>query len=125
MEVTRAKLKTPPRPAAHPPSNFNKRLKRWLGPDWREAYSFMLPAALFLFSLVAVPFLMAFFLSFTNTHDMSEVGPFVGLQNYVRIWQDGFFRTSVWITVQYTFWTSLFKFLIGLLLALQLNRLKK
>jgi multiple sugar transport system permease protein len=85
----------------------------------------MLPAALFLVGLIALPFLIALLLSFTNTHNLRDIGPFVGLQNYQRIWQDGFFRTSVWITVQYTFWTVLFKLFIGLSAALLLNRLKK
>lgn len=124
MEVTRTGRRSS-QPDGQSPSGANKRLKRWLGPDWREAYSFMLPAAFFLFSLVAVPFLVAFLLSFTNTHQVDEIGPFVGLRNYVHIWQDGFFRTSVWITAQYTFWTVLFKFLAGLMVALLLNRLKR
>jgi multiple sugar transport system permease protein len=123
MEIARPKLKS--LPTTRPPSKPKRRLKQWLGPDWQEAYGFMLPAAIFLFTIVAIPFLMAFLLSFTNTHRINEIGPYVGLRNYVGIWQDDFFRTSVWITAQYTFWTVFFKFLIGLIVALLLNRLKK
>ena len=109
----------------HPTSKLKIRLKPHLGPDWLEAYLFILPAAVLLGVIVAVPFLMAFFLSFTNSHTIGEVGPFVGLRNYVILWQDHFFRSSVWITLRYTFWTVLFKFVLGLGMALLLHRLKR
>lgn len=85
----------------------------------------MLPTILFLGCLIAVPFLLAFYLSFTNTHIATQIGPFVGLRNYARMWQDHFFRTSVWITIQYTFWTVALKLILGLAAALLLHRLKR
>jgi multiple sugar transport system permease protein len=110
---------------AHPTSELKTRWKPLLGPDWLEAYLFILPAAILLGAIVAIPFLMAFFLSFTNTHTVGEVGPLVGLRNYVILWQDQFFRSSVWITLRYTLWTVLFKFGLGLGAALLLHRLKR
>ena len=125
MEITESEIQStfqPPSRHIHP---FNKRLKQILGPDWQEGYTFLLPSAIFLFGVVALPFLIAFLLSFTNTHRLGEIGPYVGMQNYVRLWQDQFFRGSVWITAQYTFWTVLLKFLLGLVVALLLNRLRR
>jgi len=125
MEVTEADIRPTSQLSPRPIHPLIKRLKQILGPDWQEGYIFLLPSALFLFGVVALPFLIAFLLSFTNTHQLSEIGPYVGLQNYARLWEDQFFRGSVWITAQYTFWTVLFKFLLGLLAALLLNRLKR
>ena len=123
MEVKHIGPVVPP-PPRKPPLIY-KKLKRWLGPDWLDGYRFVLPAALFLLGLVAIPFLIALLLSFTNTHRLSQIGPFIGGQNYIRLWQDSFFRQSVWITATYTFWTVLFKFILGLLAALLLNRLQR
>ena len=107
------------------PSPSAKRLKDLLGPDWQVAYGFMLPTILLMAGIIAVPFFLAFFLSFTNTHTLDELGPFVNIENYVKVWQDRFFRNSVWITVQYTFWSVVFKFLIGLSVAVLLHHLKR
>jgi multiple sugar transport system permease protein len=41
------------------------------------------------------------------------------------MWQDHFFRTSVWITIQYTFWSVWLKLVLGLAAALLLHRLKR
>jgi multiple sugar transport system permease protein len=108
-----------------PGLGLKKRLKLILGPDWSEAYLFILPAVILLAGVVALPFLSAFLLSFTNTHRFEELGAFVGLRNYISLWQDYFFRTSVWITLQYTFWTVLIKLVVGLIAALLLHRLKR
>ena len=121
MTVTRIKTTSLHRPTP----KYIKKLRAILGPDWQAAYSFMLPAVLLMAGVIALPFFMAFFLSFTNTHIVGETGPFVGLRNYVVIWEDPYFRNSVWITAKYTFWTVLFKVIIGLLAALLLHRLKR
>src|SRR5688572_28228603 len=120
MEVTRAK----PIAIAKPTSSLNKRLKAVLGPDWQAAYIFILPAVILLAVVVGYPFLYAFYVGFTRTTSL-EVGPFIGLDNYTRLWTDRQFITSVWITVTYTFWTVLFKFIVGMIAALLLHRMKR
>jgi multiple sugar transport system permease protein len=95
-----------------------------LGPDWQTAYIFILPAVLLLGGVVGYPFLHAFYVGFTRTTSL-DVGPFIGLENYLNIWKDPFFHSSVWITTQYTFWAVFLKFIAGMVAALLLHRMKR
>lgn len=101
---------------------ISKRLQRALGRDWAEAYVFMAPAMVLLLGIIAYPFLRAVYVSFTNTTTLT-IGPFVGLKNYVELWNDIFFRRSVLITAQFTVASVVFKLLVGILAAVLLNRL--
>jgi multiple sugar transport system permease protein len=120
MEVTRAK----PIAIAQPTSSLSKRLKVLLGPDWQAAYVFILPAFILLAVVVGYPFLYAFYVGFTRTTSL-EVGEFIWLDNYTRLWTDAQFIKSVGITVSYTFWAVFFKFIAGMIAALLLHRMKR
>ena len=120
MEATSAK----PVIAAQPPSNLTKRLRDTLGPDWKEAYIFLLPAAILLGLVVAYPFLRAFYQSFTRTTSL-ETGPWIGLLNYQNLYKDRFFWDSVRITLTYTVAAVGLKFVAGMIAALLLHRMKR
>jgi len=120
MEVTSTK----PMVLSQPLPTLQNRLKLWLGPDWKSAYLFILPAVILLAGVVGYPFLHAFYLGFTRTTSLN-IGPFIGLHNYITLWKDPFFRDSVWITTQYTFWAVLLKFIVGMVAALLLHRMKR
>ena len=120
MEVTGAKPVTATRPAI----TFGKRLKLILGADWKEAYLFLLPTVALLGLVIAYPFANAFYLGFTRTTSL-ETGPWVGLLNYELLYKDRFFWDSVRITVTYTFSAVVFKFIVGMIAALLLNRIKR
>lgn len=120
MEVTTGKAP----PLAQPAPSLGKRLKLLLGSDWKEAYIFMLPTVILMGGVVAIPFIQALYLSFTQTNSL-DVGPFVGLENYRKLWTDEFFRQSVWITVKYTLSAVFIKFLVGMSAALLLHRMKR
>lgn len=96
-------------------------LKNLLGRDWAAAYVFVLPTLLLLGGLIAYPFLNAVYLSFTNTVSL-QTGPFVGLRNYRILWEDLNFRQAVKNTIVYTTSAVFFKFWLGLLAALLINR---
>lgn len=102
----------------------SKRLRKLLGPEWKEAYIFLLPAALLLGTIVAYPFLRAVYLSFTRTTSL-VTGPWVGLQNYQLLYQDPFFWDSVRISFVYTFSAVILKFIVGMIAALLLHRMTK
>jgi multiple sugar transport system permease protein len=110
-------------PSAARPSWF-KSSQRILGRDWPIAWLFFLPTALLLFGLIGYPFLRALYLSFFNVVGVRE-GAFVGLQNYINLWSDDFFRRSILITTQFTFFSEVFKFALGLCAALLLNSLPR
>lgn len=74
-----------------------------------------------LIGLVAFPFGRAVYLSFTRTHS-AQVGPFVGFANYVSLWGDRFFRQSVGVTLQFTFWSLLLKLIVAVLGAVLLHQ---
>ncbi|MBN1402632.1 MAG: ABC transporter permease subunit [Anaerolineae bacterium] len=99
-----------------------KRVQNALGRDWNVAYLLMAPTVILMGGLIAYPFLRAFYISFTNT-TTRDIGPFIGLTNYINLWKDIFFRRSVVITAKFTLSAVFLKFLVGLLAAILLNRL--
>src|SRR5438045_994509 len=91
-----------------------KHNRNWLG------FWFMLPALAFLIFFLAYPLGLGIWLSFTDTR-IGRVGQFIGTENYEWLWDDSIFWLSVFNTLLYTFVASVFKFAIGLYLALLLN----
>ena len=89
--------------------------ERWL------AFALLFPTAVLLGLFIAYPFGKGIWLSLTDTR-VGVPGEFVGLKNYYKIWNDSIFRTAVWNTCWYTVVTTVFKLILGLWLALLLNR---
>jgi multiple sugar transport system permease protein len=87
----------------------------WLG------FWFMLPAAAFLVLFLAYPLGLGVWLSFTDAR-IGRSGVFVGLENYDWLRDDSVFLLSVFNTLLYTGVASVFKFAIGLYLAILLNQ---
>ena len=94
-------------------------LARVLGPDYRLGYTFVTPIAIAVLALVAYPFCYAVYLSLT--HKLVGLPPvFVGLENYIRLYEDGFFRRAVYNSFLFTFGSVGFKLALGMLMALVL-----
>ena len=89
--------------------------ERWL------ATCLLLPTVVLLGLFIAYPFVNGILLSVTDTK-VGVPGHFVGLDNFVKIWNDDIFQVAVWNTCLYTFVTTVFKLALGLWLALLLNR---
>src|SRR5438876_1759803 len=89
--------------------------ERWL------AMALLLPTAVLLGLFIAYPFIEGVMLSLTSQR-VGIPGEFVGLKNFVKIWNDSIFRTTVWNTFWYTGVTTVFKLALGLWLAMLLNR---
>jgi multiple sugar transport system permease protein len=95
-------------------------LRRVFGPDYRLAYLFVAPMAVSVLALVAYPFCYAIYLSMT--HKLIGMPPiFVGLENYLRLADDGFFRRAVANSFVFTFASVAGKLLIGMLMAMVLT----
>src|SRR5262245_41969903 len=76
-------------------------LRRWLGPDYRLGFLFVLPIVALVLSLVAYPFCYAVYLSMTQKYvGMPPV--FVGFDNYVKLTFDGFFQRAVYNSFIFT-----------------------
>lgn len=97
-----------------------KRLKRQEG--WRRRLP-LLPAMIFTVLVTQVPFVLSLWYSFT---EWTIVPPrprnFIGLENYVDLVDDRFFRDAVWTSILMTVSAVLLSLLVGTCLALLLDR---
>ncbi|WP_208021223.1 carbohydrate ABC transporter permease [Paracoccus alkanivorans] len=84
-------------------------------------FLFMLPAVAFLLFFLTYPLGLGVWLGFTDTR-IGRSGIFIGLENYIWLFDDPVFWLSVFNTMIYTLVASVAKFGLGLWLALILNR---
>ena len=82
---------------------------------------FMLPAAALLLVFLTYPLGLGLWLGLTDTK-IGRPGEYIGLENYAALWNDEVFWLSVRTTILYTTVASVFKFVLGLWLALLLNQ---
>ncbi|MFM1991735.1 MAG: hypothetical protein RJA99_4692 [Pseudomonadota bacterium] len=82
---------------------------------------FMLPAAVLLLLFLTYPLGLGVWLGFTDAK-IGRAGVFVGLENYEFLWGDSVTRLALFNTLFYTIIASILKFLLGLWLAMLLNR---
>jgi multiple sugar transport system permease protein len=83
--------------------------------------TFMLPAGLLLLLFLSYPLGLGVWLGFTDAK-IGRGGMFIGLENYVFLFGDSVARLALFNTIFYTAVASILKFLLGLWLALLLNR---
>lgn len=86
------------------------------------AWLFMTPGWVILLLFMAYPFFLGIYLSLTDKMVGLPGSNFIGLDNYRALLQDSIFRQTVKNTFIYGFFTVPFKLLLGLGLALILNR---
>lgn len=86
-----------------------------------QAMWFMLPASAFLILFLAYPLGYGIWLSFTDAR-MGSAGDFIGIGNYTWLFGDPVFMIAVVNTLIFTAAASALKFVIGLYLALLLNK---
>lgn len=87
-------------------------------------YIFLLPAVLILVIALIVPLWNAFYLSFFDW-DMGtpwESKEFIGLDSYIRMFQDDDVYESVWVTLKFSFWVMFLEMVLGIALALLLEK---
>lgn len=79
------------------------------------------PALILILSLTLYPVAYSIWLSLLEKHSFFPQQRFIGLENYVYLWGDAEFWTSLWLGVVYSFWTILFQIVLGVAAALILN----
>ena len=84
-------------------------------------FMFMLPAAVLLLLFLTYPLGLGTYLGFTDAK-VGRPGGWVGLENYEYLWGDAVVRLALFNTLFYTAVASVFKFLLGLWLAILLNK---
>jgi multiple sugar transport system permease protein len=85
------------------------------------AFWLLVPTLALLTLFIAYPFARGVWLSLTNSV-VGVPGDFIGLKNFVKLWNDSIFRTAALNTFVYTGVTTVFKLALGLWLAILLNR---
>jgi multiple sugar transport system permease protein len=95
-------------------SRFIERNIKWIFP---------LPAAVFLLLMMVFPVIYTFFVSLTDWN-MSSGGPisFIGLNNYLTLFQEPRFYNSFWLTIYFTILAVGIETVLGVSIALILNR---
>ena len=82
---------------------------------------FMLPAAGLLLLFLTYPLGLGTWLGFTDTK-IGRDGKWIGFENFEYLWGDAVMRLAVFNTIFYTVVASVIKFVLGLWLALLLNK---
>lgn len=78
---------------------------------------FILPSVIALFLVVAIPLLYGIYYSFTSWNGIATP-TFVGMKNYIKLFQDKDFFSSIWFTTKFAVISVVLINLIGLGLAL-------
>lgn len=114
-----------PLPSAYSSSPRRPMMQRIFGRDWQIAAVFVAPIILLLVVFIAWPFFKAMYTSLTiyNLAERREV--FVGLDNYIRLYSDPFYRQAVKATVIFTTGSIIFKLVFGMIAALLLHGQKR
>jgi multiple sugar transport system permease protein len=87
----------------------------------KEAYILLLPWFLGVLTLGIIPIFFSLFISFSN-YSLVSAPKFVGLTNYIRMFQDAMFRRSLQVTLMYVFLGVPLGLLVALIVALALVR---
>ena len=90
-------------------------------PERRTAYYMILPAVLIILAVAFYPVVYSLYLSFFQAN-INNVGAFVGLENYVNMFQNAEFREGLVNTIIFTVVGVFLEFVIGLAIALAINR---
>ena len=90
-------------------------------PERRTAYYMVLPTLVIILTVAFYPIFYSIWLSL---HDatLNSLGNFVGIQNYVEMIQNGDFREALFNTTVFTVVSVSIEFVIGLAIALAINR---
>ncbi|HEX9167669.1 MAG TPA: sugar ABC transporter permease [Roseiarcus sp.] len=87
------------------------------------AYALMAPFIVIYAVLFIYPSLKMFVLAFTNA-PLIGPGDWVGFKNFQRLWSDRLFWTSVWNTIYFVILSVIPSTLLGLVVAIAVNRLR-
>lgn len=99
------------------------RLAVYADRDWRTGWAFAAPGLLSLVVVMGFPLVYAALISFSSlTLLKPTLLPFVGLKNFVAVMSDRLFWEALWLTIKYSVVTVFGEFVIGLGIALMINR---
>ena len=80
------------------------------------------PGLALILALTLYPVAYSLWLSLLDKHSFFPTERFIGLENYIYLWGDAEFWTSLWYGVVYSVWTIFFQVVLGVGAALVLHR---
>lgn len=86
------------------------------------------PTVVVLLVMTAYPLVFTLFYSLTDYNllrNLRQPATFIGLENYMDLLKNDYFQQAVWNTVKFTILAVIFEMLIGFLMALLVNSLKR
>ncbi|OXM13007.1 carbohydrate ABC transporter permease [Paenibacillus herberti] len=90
--------------------------------SWVQQLVFTGPVTLAFAIIIALPFFMGMYYSFTEWNGVSDNATFVGLDNFVKIFNDQTFINSFTFTTKFTIAAVILSNLVGFMLALLLTQ---
>ena len=91
--------------------------------EWRTGWAFALPGLLTLAIVMGFPLLYAALISISSLTLLKPMlHPLVGLKNFATVMGDPLFWGALWLTIKYSVVTVIGEFVVGLGVALMLNR---
>src|SRR4030095_9819374 len=93
----------------------------WLENEAVLGYVLMTPALLLIVVFIAYPFSLGVGLSLTDKL-VGKPAHFIGLRNFTHLFESQIFRTTIWNTVFFTVSATVLKAVLGMWLAVLLNR---
>ena len=97
------------------------RPREWLEREAVFSWLMLTPPMLFLLAFLGYPFCYGVYLSFVN-RPVAQPATFVGLANFVNLWNDPIFWQAVWNTIRFTGAATVLKLVGGLGMALVMNQ---
>jgi len=90
-----------------------------------QGFATVLPVILLYLIISIIPVMFAFYASFHSVPLLNPQWEFVGLENYTEVFRINRFWESLWRGVVYMVGSTLFQLVVGLWMALALNRIRK
>jgi trehalose/maltose transport system permease protein len=91
-------------------------------PERRTAYYMVLPTIIVIFAIAFYPIAVSIYYSFRLDLPGGQTGTWAGLRNYAVLFGDSSFRAALWNTLIFTVISVTIEFLLGLAVALGINR---
>ncbi len=88
----------------------------------KEGYGFIIPAGLILLLVTVYPLVYVFWLSLHRRNLIFNISRFSGLENYMFLFQDERFLRALWNTLYFTVVSVSVELVLGMLIALLLQR---
>lgn len=89
---------------------------------WIPGLLLLVPILLFIFGFFVVPMLYILYLSFISTDELSNTDAVYSLKNYVQLFTDSYYLSSLWITVKISLYSVIVALLLGYPIALTMAK---